>query len=49
MDFVNLTVVYSSDVFANKAHVAPRLSLVNIATLNKVLQSEISVSEDGQL
>ena len=49
MDFVNLTVVYSSDVFANKAHVAPRLSLVNIATLNKVLQSEIFVSEDGQL
>ena len=49
MDFINLTVVYSLDVFANKAHVAPRLSLVNIATLNKVLQSEIFVSEDGQL
>ena len=48
MDFINLTVVYSLDVFANKAHVAPRLSLVNIATLNKVLQSEIFVSEDGQ-
>ena len=49
MDFINLTVVYSLPVFANKAHVAPRLSLVNIATLNKVLQSEIFVSEDGQL
>ena len=41
--------VYSSDVFADKAHVAPRLSLVNIAALNKVLRFEIFVSKDGQL
>ena len=33
-------------VFADKRHVAPRLNLVNIAGLNKVLRSEIFVSED---
>ena len=49
MDFVNLTMVYSSDVFADKARVAPRLSLVNVAALNKLLRSEIFVSEGGQL
>ena len=49
MDFVNLTMVCSSDVFANIAHVAPRLNFVNVAALNKVLRSEIFVSEDGQL
>ena len=32
--------------FADKRHVAPRLSLVNITGLNKVLRSEIFVSED---
>ena len=37
------------DVFADKRHVAPRLSLVNVASLNKVLRSEIFVSEDRQL
>ena len=36
-------------VFADKRHVAPRLSLVNIAGLNKVLRSEIFVSEDRQM
>jgi len=35
--------------FANKRHVAPRLSLVNVPALNKVLMSEIFVSEDRQL
>ena len=49
MDFVNLIVVYSSDVFADKVHVAPRLSLVNVEALNKVLRYEIFVSEDEQL
>ena len=49
MDFVNLTMDYSLDVFTNKMHVARRLSLINIAALNKVLWSEIFVSEDGQL
>ena len=49
MDFVNLTMVYSSNVFADKAHVAPRLSFVNVAAFNKVPRSEIFVSEDEQL
>ena len=35
--------------FADKRHVAPRLSLVNVVGLNKVLRSEIFVSEDRQL
>ena len=46
MDFVNLIMVYFSDVFADKAHVAPKLSLVNVAAFNKVLRSEIFMSED---
>ena len=37
------------DVFVDKAHVTPKLSLVNVAAFNKVLRSEIFVSEDGQL
>ena len=47
VDFVNLTMFCSLDVFAGKAHVAPRLSFVNVAALNKVLWSKIFVSEDG--
>ena len=35
--------------FTDKRHVAPKLSLVNVAGLNKVLSSEIFVSEDRQL
>ena len=49
-----MTMVYSSDFFffffffnADKAHVAHKLSLVNVAALNKVLWSEIFVSENG--
>ena len=49
MDFVNLTMVYSSYFFVDKAHVAPKLSLVNVVAFNKVLHFEIFVSEDGQL
>ena len=49
MDFVNLTMVYSSNVFTDKAHVAPRVSFVNVAAFNKVPRSEIFVSEDEQL
>jgi len=40
---------WSSDVFADKRHVAPRLSLVNVVSLNKVLRPEIFMSEDRQL
>ena len=36
-------------MFADKAHVAPRLSLANVPALNYLLRSEIYVSEDGQL
>ena len=41
--------ISSSDVFADKRHVAPRLSLVNIPALNYWLRSEIFISEDRQL
>ena len=36
-------------MFTDKAHVAPRLSLVNVPALNYLLRSEIYVTEDGQL
>ena len=49
MGFIGLTMIFSSTVFANKRHIAPRLSLVNIADLNKVLRSEVFVSENRQL
>ena len=38
-----------SDVFADKDHVSPKLSLVNVPRLNILLRSEIFVSEDNQL
>ena len=47
--FISLTMISSSDVFVDKMHVALRLSLVNVLTLNKLLRSEIFISEDGQL
>lgn len=48
--FVDLTIISSTGVFfADKNHVAPRLSLVNVPALNKLLRFEIFVSEDGQL
>ena len=49
MSFISLAVFCSSAVFADKRHVAPRLSLVNVADLNRVLRSEVFVSEDRQL
>ena len=49
MSFIGLTITCSSDVFADKRHITPRLSLVNVRGLNKVLRSEIFISEDGQL
>ena len=49
MGFIGLTMIFSSTVFANKRHIAPSLSLVNIADLNKVLRSEVFVSENRQL
>ena len=35
--------------FADKAHVAPRLSHTNVQALNYLLRLEIFVSEDGEL
>lgn len=46
---IDLTRCGFSDVFADKRHVAPRLSLSNIEDLNRVLRSEVFVSEDGKL
>ena len=48
MGFIGLTMICSV-FFADKRHVAPRLSLVNVADLNRVLRSEVFVSEDRQL
>ena len=45
----DLTVISFSDVFADKDHVASKLSLINVLALNYLLKSEIFVSEDGQL
>jgi len=47
--FIFLTTISSSDVFVDKNHVAPRLSHVNVLGLNKLLRSEIFISEDKQL
>ena len=49
MGFVDLIMICSTAVLADKRHVALRLSLVNVADLNKVLISEVFVSEDRQL
>ena len=47
--FINLTMVLSSDVFVDKRHVTPRLSLVNVPGLNKLLRLDVFISEDRQL
>ena len=47
--FIDLTMISSSDVFANKRHVASRLCLVNVSSVNKFLRSEVFISEDRQL
>ena len=41
--------IFFSDVFADKNHIASRLSLTNVQALNYLLRLEILVSEDGQL
>ena len=46
MIFIDLTTIFFSDVFADKDHVALRISLTNISALNYLLRSEIFVSED---
>ena len=47
--FIGLTMISSSDIFVDKRHVVPGLSLVNVPALNKLLRLEIFISEDGQL
>ena len=49
MCFIGLTMIYSSVVFVDKRHVVPRLNLVNITDLNRVLRSKVFMSEDRQL
>ena len=49
MGLISLTMICSLAVLADKRHVPPRLNLVNVAHLNKVLRSEVFVSEDRQL
>ena len=49
MGFIGLTMICSSVVFVDKKHVTPRLNLVNVTDLNKVLRSEVFMSEDRQL
>ena len=46
---IDLIMISSSYVFADKRHVALRLSLVNVLGLNKLLRLEIFISEDKQL
>ena len=49
MGFIGLTMICSLIVFADKRHVTPHLSLVNVVDVNKILRSELFVSEDKQL
>ena len=44
-----LTMALFLAVIADKGHIAPRLSLTNVAALNYLLRSEIFVSKDRQL
>ena len=45
----DLTTILLSDVFADKNHVTPKLSLINVPTLNYLLRSKVFISEDRQL
>ena len=47
--FIGLITISTLDVFADKNHVVSRLSHVNVLGLNKLLRSEIFISEDEQL
>ena len=49
MGFSSLTIICSSAIFSDKRHMVPRLSLVNVNNLNRVLKSKVFVSEDRQL
>ena len=47
--FVNLTLIFFLDIFADKDHISLKLSHTNIQALNYLLRSKIFVSEDGHL
>lgn len=47
--FIILTMVFFSAIFAYKRHIAPNLIFINIHNLNKMLRSEVFMSEDRQL
>ena len=47
MIFVDLTMISFSNISADKNHVVPRLSHINVQAFNYLLRSEIFVSEDG--
>ena len=49
INFIGLTMISSSDVFADKRHIAPKVNLVNVLALNYLLRSEVFVNEDRQL
>ena len=49
MFIIGLTIITFSNFFADKDHVSPKLSLVNVPKLNFLLRSEIFVSEDNHL
>ena len=49
MNFSFLTIFCLSATFADKTHVAPRLSFTNVATVNYLLRFKIFISEDRQL
>ena len=49
MVFVFIIIIFFSDIFVDKEHVSPKLSLVNVPGFNYLLRSEIFVSEDEQL
>ena len=49
MGFHQPTMALFSAVIVDRRHVAPQLSLTNVAALNYLLRSEIFVSEDQQL
>ena len=49
MGFHELTMALFVAIIADRRHVAPRLSLTNIAALNYLFRLEIFMSEDRQL
>ena len=49
MGFHELTMALFLAVIVDRRHIAPQLSLTNVAALNYLLRSEIFISEDQQL